>query len=56
MKINNSEDNKIIKCTNCQGTGKQVFHRPFESVMGTCNFCKGTGKRDNRIILRGGIR
>lgn len=31
-------------CRHCKGTGKQVFHGAFNSVMGRCNFCKGSGK------------
>ena len=36
-------------CTNCKGTGKQVFHGHFESVTGVCNFCGGTGKREDQL-------
>jgi DnaJ-class molecular chaperone len=35
------------KCKNCKGTGKQVFHGAFESAMGMCNFCKGSGKYED---------
>lgn len=37
------------KCTNCKGTGRQVFHGSFESAMGTCNFCRGTAKREDQL-------
>ena len=37
------------KCSNCKGTGKQAFHGHFESVVGICNFCGGTGKRKDQI-------
>jgi len=43
--MNMNEDN----CTNCKGTGEQVFHRAFESVVGNCNFCEGTGKREIQL-------
>ncbi len=39
----------IKKCTNCGGSGKQIFHGSFESAMGNCNFCAGTGKREEQI-------
>lgn len=37
------------KCTNCKGSGKQIFHGHFESVVGACNFCRGTGKREDQV-------
>ena len=37
------------KCTDCKGTGKQIFHGYFESIMGRCNFCGGSGKREDQI-------
>lgn len=42
-------ESPIIHCTNCSGTGKQVFHGAFESAVGNCNFCKGTGKRKDQL-------
>ena len=32
------------KCKNCKGSGRQVFHGAFESAVGMCNFCRGSGK------------
>lgn len=37
------------KCSNCKGSGKQVFHGPFESVNGLCNFCQGSGLRKDQV-------
>lgn len=34
----------VDKFKNCKGSGKQVFHGAFQSVMGVCNFCRGSGK------------
>lgn len=36
--MNDKED-----CPNCKGSGKQVFHGHFDSIMGRCNFCGGSG-------------
>jgi len=36
-------------CTNCTGTGKQIFHGSFQSVLDNCNFCKGTGLRSEQL-------
>lgn len=30
-------------CKSCKGSGKQVFHGAFDSVIGECNFCNGSG-------------
>jgi DnaJ-class molecular chaperone len=35
------------KCKSCKGSGRQVFHGAFESGMGDCNFCGGSGKYED---------
>jgi hypothetical protein len=37
------------ECKSCRGTGRQVFHGPFDSVVGTCGFCKGSGARIDEL-------
>jgi len=37
-------------CTNCKGAGKQIFHGHFESIVGNCNFCDGSGKREDQVV------
>ena len=37
------------KCTNCKGSGKQIFHGHFESRVGKCNFCGGSGQREDQL-------
>jgi len=41
-----NEKAKPNDCRSCKGTGKQVFHGAFDSIVGTCNFCAGNGTRE----------
>ena len=35
------------KCRSCKGTGRQIFHSSFESTVGKCNFCGGSGSGED---------
>ena len=37
------------KCTDCNGTGKKVYHGPFESSLGKCGFCDGHGTKEEQL-------
>jgi DnaJ-class molecular chaperone len=36
-------------CGSCKGSGRQVFHGAFQSVVGVCNFCAGHGTKEEQL-------